>query len=158
VTLPDPGITRYWRGIRRFNDRAFSDAHEVLEDVWRTAPVSERAFLQGLIQVAVGLHHYSRGNRLGAASLLARAEKNFSGYADAHGGLDVAALRAELRAWQEALAARRAPPELPRLRVRDAKIQFPRTGAPAPNRTRPRRRCACRCWTCAGSTRASAKK
>jgi len=46
----------YVHGIRLFNQHHFFDAHEVLEDVWRAAPAEQKKFLQGLIQLAVGLH------------------------------------------------------------------------------------------------------
>ena len=60
-------------GIELFNRAAFFDAHEALEDVWRAAPQAEKKFLQGLIQVAVALHHYGNGNTAGARSVLRRA-------------------------------------------------------------------------------------
>ncbi len=69
----------YLRGIKLFNSGAYFEAHEVLEDVWRAAPVPEKKFLQGLIQVAVGLHHHSKGNVVGARSLLARAVQELVG-------------------------------------------------------------------------------
>jgi hypothetical protein len=62
----------YREGIALFNQHSFFEAHEVLEDVWRAAPERERKFLQGLIQVAVALHHHSRGNLVGCRSLLDR--------------------------------------------------------------------------------------
>lgn len=115
----------YWSGIRLFNQRAFFAAHEALEDVWRSSPPPEKPFFQGLTQVAVGLHHYSKGNLVGAGSLLARAQRNLSGYPDVYGAIDLAGLRQEIAGWIEALAQRRDPPEPPRLRVTDDKIAAP---------------------------------
>jgi predicted metal-dependent hydrolase len=68
-------------------------AHEVLEAAWKTAPDAERDLWQGLAQLAVGLTHALRGNRLGAATLLRRGADRISGYADSpvH-GIDVAGL------------------------------------------------------------------
>src|SRR5438034_5247165 len=71
---------RFREGIKLFNSGEFFEAHEVLEDVWCAAPAAEKRFLQGLIQVAVALHHHSKENRVGARSLLARARRNLSGY------------------------------------------------------------------------------
>ena len=68
--------SEYLHGIRLFNRAAFFEAHEALEDVWRAAPESEKKFLQGLIQIAVGLHHYGTGNLVGARSLLGRAARH----------------------------------------------------------------------------------
>ena len=105
----------YRRGLELFNQGEFFDAHEVLEDVWRVAPAAEKKFLQGLIQVAVGLHHYSRGNRVGARSLLARAHRNLSGYPSGHGGINLAGLRTEVERWVRALEDGDSVPKLPHI-------------------------------------------
>jgi len=107
----------YLRGIRLFNSGAYFEAHEVLEDAWRAAPVSEKKFLQGLIQVAVGLHHHSKGNVSGARSLLARACKNLSGYPEDFGGIQLRELLHSLAQWQQALAESKSVPPLPRFVV-----------------------------------------
>ena len=107
--------TPYLHGIALFNSAQFFEAHEVLEDVWREAPEPERKFLQGLIQAAVALHHYSRGNRVGCRSLLGRAGKNLSVYPDGHGGVDLQAFRHCLQQWCEALDQSRDVPALPRI-------------------------------------------
>src|SRR5256885_16896140 len=83
-------------GIRLFNKEEFFEAHEALEDVWRAAPASEKKFLQGLIQVAVALHHHSRGNVVGARSLLERATRNLSLYPESFGGVNIVGLLCEL--------------------------------------------------------------
>jgi predicted metal-dependent hydrolase len=103
----------YRRGLELFNRGEFFDAHEVLEDVWRAAPPPEKKFLQGLIQVAVGLHHHSRGNMAGARSLLARAHRNLSAYPARHGGIDLARFRAQVERWVEALEQGGLAPALP---------------------------------------------
>lgn len=107
----------YRHGLDLFNRGKFFDAHEALEDVWRAAPPAEKKFLQGLIQVAVGLHHHSRGNVVGARSLLARAHRNLSGYPARHGGIDLAGLRAQLERWLGALEDGRSTPELPSIQT-----------------------------------------
>ncbi len=106
------------RGIALFNAAEFFEAHEVLEDVWRAAPEPEKKFLQGLIQVAVGLHHHSRGNIVGCRSLLARAGRNLSRYPAHYGGLDIGTLLAKLTEWHEALEQGRTVPPLPKLEMR----------------------------------------
>jgi hypothetical protein len=78
-------------------------AHEVLEAAWKAAPDAERALWQGLAQLAVGLTHALRGNRVGAASVLRRGADRISGYADAPlYGIDVTGL-AE---WARSLSGR----------------------------------------------------
>ena len=93
----------FQRGLTLFNAREYFDAHEVWEDVWRAAPVEEKKFLQGLIQVAVALHHHGRGNLDGARSLLARAQRNLSHYPDSYAGVNLAAARAAITQCQRAL-------------------------------------------------------
>jgi predicted metal-dependent hydrolase len=106
---------RFREGIKLFNSAEFFEAHEVLEDVWRAAPVAEKKFLQGLIQVAVALYHHSKENRVGARSLLARARRNLSGYPDKFRGIDLKPLLKSLARWQAALEDGRPTPPLPRI-------------------------------------------
>ncbi|HEY6789959.1 MAG TPA: DUF309 domain-containing protein [Trebonia sp.] len=74
-------------------------AHEVFEDAWKAAPVSDRALWRGLAQIAVGLTHARRGNPRGAVTLLRRGADNLRGYCaePAPYGIDVAlvAVRAD---------------------------------------------------------------
>ena len=102
----------YRQGIKLFNHREFFEAHEVLEDVWRAAHLNgpEKKFLQALIQIAVGLHHHSRGNLTGARSLLARATRNLGKYPEAFGGINLVPLRESLLAWSSALSENGPPP------------------------------------------------
>jgi len=106
-------VNGYHRGIQRFNDRHFYDAHEIWEDVWREADGPEKKFLQGLIQAAVALHHHSTGNLVGACSLLERARKNLAGYPEDFGGIRVTALLASLATWRDSLSTGAAPPTFP---------------------------------------------
>jgi hypothetical protein len=78
-------------------------AHEVLEDAWKTGPDEDRDLWRGLAQLAVGLTHAARGNRAGAAALLARGARSLgaAGPAAERLGVDDAALIA----WAERLAA-----------------------------------------------------
>jgi len=61
------------RGCQHFDAAEFFEAHEVWEELWNEAHGARHAFLQGLIQVAVGLHHAGNGNYRGAHKLFARA-------------------------------------------------------------------------------------
>ncbi|HKN34532.1 MAG TPA: DUF309 domain-containing protein [Terriglobales bacterium] len=109
------GCQTYWTGIELFNDSRFFDAHEVLEDVWRETSGPEKSFLQGLVQLAVALHHHSTGNSLGAGSLLTKAHRNLSGYPPEFGGIRLGALLRAVSAWQRALEQGVPPPPLPRV-------------------------------------------
>ena len=107
----------YRDGIALFNQHSFFEAHEVLEDVWRAAPERERKFLQGLIQVAVALHHHSRGNLVGCRSLLDRARRNLGTYPAEYGGVDLGGLLDSVDRWREALHQGSPAPPLPQLRM-----------------------------------------
>jgi predicted metal-dependent hydrolase len=76
-------------GLRLIREGAYFDAHEELEDEWRTAPTVERDFLQGLVHVAVAWLHAERGNRNGCERQLAKAERRLGGYRPRHRGVDV---------------------------------------------------------------------
>ena len=93
------------RGLALFNSSRFFDAHEVLEDVWRESPLHSpsRRHLQGLVQVAVAFHHQSKGNHVGARSVLERAMRNISGADSSFPELDLDRLRAQLEIWQRYL-------------------------------------------------------
>jgi len=93
------------RGLDLFNRAHFFDAHEVLEDVWREAPLHSpsRRHLQGLVQVAVAFHHQSTGNYVGARSVLERALRNLNGADSSFPDLDLDRLRAELEVWRRYL-------------------------------------------------------
>ncbi len=68
-------------------------AHEVLEALWKAAPDTERDLWQGLAQLAVGLTHALRGNRVGAAVLLRRGAERISAFTvDPPHGVDVSGL------------------------------------------------------------------
>lgn len=68
------------KGINLINSRHFFEAHEVLEDLWRPMPLDDphRCVMQGLVQIAVALHHCSTGNRTGALSVMRRAANNIA--------------------------------------------------------------------------------
>ena len=107
---------QFSQGIVLFNRADFFASHEALEDVWREAPETDRRFLQALIQTAVALHHHSRGNLIGARSLLARAQRNLADYPKEFGGLELDPLRQSIADWQKALDEGTDLPPLPVLR------------------------------------------
>ena len=76
----------------------FFEAHEELEDEWRTAPADERDFLQGLVHVAVAWLHAERGDRNGCERQLAKAERRLAAYRPSHRGVDVDVVLADVAA------------------------------------------------------------
>ncbi len=59
----------YLAGIEHFNVCDFFEAHETWEELWTDYQGPARKFYQGLIQVAVALHHFGNGNIRGAKKL-----------------------------------------------------------------------------------------
>ena len=81
---PDP---RYLAGIAFFNAGDFFEAHEVWEELWHDCEPADRRFYQSLIQAAVALYHFGRGNREGACRLFARGRAKSIGYPAVYRGL-----------------------------------------------------------------------
>lgn len=105
---------KFRRGIEHFNRGEFFTCHEVLEEIWLAETPAEKPFYQGLIQAAAAFHHLHRGNRRGAASLLARGLAKLEKFSDDHDGLALEPLRVELRRALEALGkSRRGKPTKP---------------------------------------------
>lgn len=95
-------------GVMLFNAREFFKAHEAWEELWLSAAEPEKTFLQGMIQCAAALHHYVRGNRNGARSLLENAFAKLEGFPETHRGINLGALRSAIREFLN------APPNRPR--------------------------------------------
>ncbi len=97
------------RGLDLFNRAHFFDAHEALEDVWRSLPRDRpsrrhlRLHVQGMVQLAVAFHHVSTGNHVGARSVLERAMRNLNGADSSFPEIDFNQLRAELIPWRKYL-------------------------------------------------------
>jgi predicted metal-dependent hydrolase len=91
------------QGIDHFNARRFFEAHEVWEELWLRAPEPEKNFLQGLIQLAAGWHHYLRGNSSGAESLLAAGVVKLSRCPETHRGLRIGELVTRAKDWAKML-------------------------------------------------------
>jgi hypothetical protein len=103
---------RFQEGIRCFNRRAFFEAHEVWEDIWRDDHGASRHFYQGLIQVAVCLHHFRNGNTRGARKLCITGSNYLEPYRPACLGIDLERLLRDLHACcDELLASDEAIPQ-----------------------------------------------
>ncbi len=89
----------YVHGLVLFNRGEFFRAHEALEDAWRECRVENRQLVQGLVQVAAAMHHFSTGNAEGGRSVLARALRNLNDYPDQYGGVDLGRLRHNFESW-----------------------------------------------------------
>ncbi len=79
----------YLKGIEYFNACDFFEAHEVWEELWADYQGDLRKFYQGLIQVAVALHHFGNGNIRGARKLFHSSRSYLSPYRPKRMGLDL---------------------------------------------------------------------
>lgn len=109
------------RGVELFNAGAFYDCHEAFEEVWRSTTPEPRDLWQGLIQVAVGLHHaVDRGRPAPARRVLARGRRRLSALPSPCHGLDLATLLAAAEEWDAWLAAPEGEtPPMPRIVIVD---------------------------------------
>jgi len=92
------------RGLQLIRDGRYFEAHEELEEEWRVATATERAFLQGLVHVAVAWLHAERSNRNGCERQLAKAERRLGGYRPRHRGVDVDTILAAVAAARALVA------------------------------------------------------
>ncbi|HUN83496.1 MAG TPA: DUF309 domain-containing protein [Terracidiphilus sp.] len=93
-------------GLRCYRAEQFFLAHEHWEAVWLQCCDPEKAFLQGLIQIAAAFHHLQRNNALGASSLLQGALRRLDPLPPHFGGIALGPLRENVRHWLQALSAR----------------------------------------------------
>jgi predicted metal-dependent hydrolase len=98
-------------GRAAFNDGRYFEAHELWEKAWSELAGAERVFVQGLIQIAAGLHHLEQRRPRPAAGLLRKGLAKVSrGVPAPLAGLPVAALvRAGARLLAELAAGGMAP-------------------------------------------------
>lgn len=96
----------FLEGIESFNEARFFEAHEVWEEIWRSDQPEPREFFQGLIQIAVGFHHFFHRQRTApAARVLARGRQRLQAYLPTRYGLALGCLIENVVAWERWLAA-----------------------------------------------------
>jgi len=91
------------QGIDQFNAGEWFACHETLEELWAGEQGDARHLYQGILQVAVALHHWREGNFRGAMVLLGSAEELLSRVEPVCQGVDVAALLLDAARFQRAL-------------------------------------------------------
>jgi len=99
-----------------FNAGLFFEVHELLEGDWRRAAGDLKTLLQGLIQVAVGLHHQTEGNIRGALTRLRAGAAKLGRLRPAAAGIELEGFCSAVEQVVAQLeAAPGAPVGLPRL-------------------------------------------
>ncbi len=79
----------YLKGIAYFNEFEFFEAHDIWEELWSDYHGPDRKFYQGLIQVAVCLHHFNNGNTRGARKLYNSSRNYLEPHLPHHLGLNL---------------------------------------------------------------------
>lgn len=95
---------QYYLFLQKFNEGEYYECHDLLEEIWLEEKTNK--FLQGLLQLSVGLYHLGYGNIKGARWMFANARQYLSRYAPVYWDLDVERVIAYL---DQCLAA--LPPE-----------------------------------------------
>lgn len=93
------------RGIAEFNAGKWFTSHETLEELWAGEQGELRDFYQGLLQIAVALHHWREGNFKGALLLLGTGGGLLRRVAAICRGVDVAAMIRDAERFRERLEA-----------------------------------------------------
>jgi predicted metal-dependent hydrolase len=75
--------------IAQFNHGDYYNCHDTLEAIWNDAWQSDRAFYQGILQIAVGLYHLKNHNWHGAAILLGEGTSRLPEYLPEYYSIDV---------------------------------------------------------------------
>lgn len=91
------------RAFGEFNRGDWYDCHETLEDLWIGSEDENRWFYQGILQIAVALHHWRNGNFGGAVSLLTGGANYLRRVSPVCQRIEVAALAAEADRFREEL-------------------------------------------------------
>lgn len=96
----------FQEGCVFFDAGEYFEAHEVWEDIWAEASGARHAFLQGIIQTAVALHHAGNENWKGTRSLLASSLKYLEKGKSDSDPVDVAQLKDCILDFEIALQAK----------------------------------------------------
>ncbi len=96
----------FWHGVEQFNQGQFYACHDTLEALWIEAAQQQKAFYQGILQIAVGLYHLGNSNWRGAVILLGEGINRLHPYPSTYSEIDVDELvdrsAALLKALQQA--------------------------------------------------------
>ncbi|WP_034935086.1 DUF309 domain-containing protein [Gloeocapsa sp. PCC 73106] len=83
------------RAVTQFNQREFYDCHDTLEALWIEAIEQDRAFYQGILQIAVACYHLGNQNWRGAVILLGEGNRKLQDYQPSYYNLNVTSLRSQ---------------------------------------------------------------
>jgi mutator protein MutT len=106
-------LHEYLEGIKLFNDQHYFECHEMLEDIWHPAEGLDRLHYQGLIQAAISLEHFRKGNKVGAQGLFEKACEKWSQLPGEYMGLDLNHLKSRLENFLKTGTQIESAPKIP---------------------------------------------
>jgi len=92
---PESENPLFIEAIAQFNNCDYYTCHDTLESIWNDAWQSDRAFYQGILQIAVGLYHLQNQNWHGATILLGEGTSRLPAYLPDYQSIDVETLLAD---------------------------------------------------------------
>jgi hypothetical protein len=104
-TCDDPPPPELLHAIEQFNAGEHFEQHETLELLWRDTTGPARELYHGILQIGVGLHHWSKGNFHGATVLTAEGIARLRALPPHCQSVDVARLIADATAVRTELLA-----------------------------------------------------
>jgi predicted metal-dependent hydrolase len=111
---------RLREGIRLFNEQRFFECHEILEPYYQETEAQNKAFLEGLIQLAAAFRLYREfGEIKGPVRMVHQALVRFENYQPFFLEIRVNELSQAVEAWAEAAekAADRVSSALPKIQL-----------------------------------------
>ncbi|MFZ4827799.1 MAG: DUF309 domain-containing protein [Phototrophicaceae bacterium] len=93
------------QAIQQFNQREFYQQHDSLEALWVETPSPVRDLYRAILQVGIAYYQIERGNHKGALKMLWRSKQWLAILPDVCQGVDVARLRQDAQAVEDALLA-----------------------------------------------------
>jgi len=92
-----------YSAMNQFNNREWFECHETLEELWFGESGMRRDFYQGVLQIAVALNHWRKGNFEGATKLFKTGVEFLDKVDPVFMKVDVAGLAADSRLLREKL-------------------------------------------------------
>lgn len=88
-SMMDDIPAEFWQGVDQFNQHDFYACHDTLEAIWINALPADKNFFQGILQIAVALHHLGNENWRGAVILMGEGLSRLRSYPSNYGNIDV---------------------------------------------------------------------
>ncbi|NCQ18389.1 MAG: hypothetical protein COW85_04900 [Ignavibacteria bacterium CG22_combo_CG10-13_8_21_14_all_37_15] len=80
---------QFVKAVDQFNNADFFTAHDSFEELWSDCRTDGRDFLQGLVQLSVGMFHLISGNFKGAVSQLSKSVEKLERFTPKFSEIDV---------------------------------------------------------------------